>query len=269
MLVQWYVGGNLAVARRAHVVEHGQVALSGPSAALAGDDRPRTAYLGLKPMLPLPMRVVAAHRRTGFAALCGFVSIPLLPATISPLTKAIIAWDIGSAVFLVLAAVMFSGERMSRMAADAEAQEEGEWTVFWLTVAAVTASFAATVGQYSSVKDLAPQGRWMHVLLLGTTVLASWLVTHTLFAFRYAHEYYADDAGGPDVDGGLEFPGGARPDYWDFVYFSAVLGMTFQVSDVQITSRKLRRLATVHGFLSFGFNTVILALAVNIGANLI
>ena len=117
--------------------------------------------------------------------------------------------------------------------------------------------------------SLFPANVEQHVLLLGTTVLASWLVTHTLFAFRYAHEYYADDAGGPDVDGGLEFPGGARPDYWDFVYFSAVLGMTFQVSDVQITSRKLRRLATVHGFLSFGFNTVILALAVNIGANLI
>ena len=69
------------------------------------------------------------------------------------------------------------------------------------------------------------------------------------------------------VRGGLEFPGGEAPDYWDFFYFSAVLGMTFQVSDVQITNRTLRRLATVHGLVSFAFNTVIVALTVNIAAS--
>ena len=70
-------------------------------------------------------------------------------------------------------------------------------------------------------------------------------------------------------DKGLYFPGGDAPDYWDFVYFAIVLGMTFQVSDVQITSRKLRRLATVHGLLGFLFNTVIVALTVNLAANLL
>ena len=69
------------------------------------------------------------------------------------------------------------------------------------------------------------------------------------------------------MDGGLEFPGGLAPDYWDFIYFSLVLGMTFQVSDVQITSRKLRRLATLHGLIGFLFNTVIVALTVNIAAS--
>ncbi len=94
-------------------------------------------------------------------------------------------------------------------------------------------------------------------------------MTHTTFAFRYAHEYYEAPAGAEKVDGGLQFPGEEQPDYLDFLYFSMVLGMTFQVSDVQITSRKFRRLATVHGLLSFLFNTIILALTVNIAAGLL
>ena len=108
----------------------------------------------------------------------------------------------------------------------------------------------------------------MRVVLVAVTLLLSWLVTHVTFAFRYAHEFYATDLGGPDVDRGLEFPGEKEPDYLDFMYFALVLGMTFQVSDVQITSRKLRRVALLHGFLAFLFNTVIIAFTVNIAAGL-
>ena len=74
---------------------------------------------------------------------------------------------------------------------------------------------------------------------------------------------------GSGIAGGLEFPSEKRPDYLDFMYFSLVLGMTFQVSDVQITARKFRRLAAAHGLLSFLFNTIILALTVNIAAGLL
>jgi uncharacterized membrane protein len=94
-------------------------------------------------------------------------------------------------------------------------------------------------------------------------------MTHTLFALRYAHEYYSIVPGGDAVEGGLKFPGDDPPDYWDFFYYALVLGMTFQVSDVEILSRKLRRLASVHGLLGFLFNTVILALSVNIAASLL
>jgi len=94
-------------------------------------------------------------------------------------------------------------------------------------------------------------------------------MTHVTFAFRYAHEYYARDQGGPEADGGLDFPAEKHPDYFDFLYFSLVLGMTFQVSDVQITSRKLRRVAALHGLMSFLFNTVIVALTVNNAAGLL
>lgn len=220
-------------------------------------------------MAVLPLRIIVGHARLVAGAGCGVLAFAVLPATISPLTRAILAWDVGCSALLLLAVVMFSGERMSRMGADARAQEEGEWTVFCLTVASITACFAAIIGQYAQTKDLPAGPRGAYVALVATTLLLSWLVTQVVFALRYAHEYYGRSTSGEAIDGGLAFPGGARPDYWDFVYFALVLGMTFQVSDVQITSRKLRRLASAHGFISFLYNTVILALSVNIAASLL
>ena len=217
------------------------------------------------------LRVLAGHRRLTGGALCGLAAYFCLPATMSPLTQAIVAWDIGCSAFLALVAAMFSGERMSHMAADAAAQEEGEWTVFWLAVVAATASVAALVGDYAAANALPGSLRGLHVALVGATLLLSWLMMHTLFALRYAHGYYAriGDPGGQDVQAGLAFPGVEPPDYWDFFYCSLVIGMACQVSDVQITSRRMRRLATAHGFLSFVFNAVILALSVNFGATLL
>lgn len=170
---------------------------------------------------------------------------------------------------LALSADMFTRERDSTMAQDAARQQEGEWTIFWITVAAVVASFAAVLGEFSQIKSGPPGSELLHIALVTATLLLSWLVTHTFFALRYAHEYYQASSDGTDIDRGLEFPGEKAPDYWDFFYFSVVVGMTFQVSDVQITSRKLRRLAAAHGLLSFLFNTVIVALSVNLGAGLL
>ncbi len=95
----------------------------------------------------------------------------------------------------------------------------------------------------------------------------SWLVTHAVFALRYAHEYYEARADG--ARGGLDFPGKQLPDYLDFLYLAIVIGMTFQVSDVQVTDRYLRQLVMVHGLLSFLFNTIIVALTVNLVAGLL
>jgi uncharacterized membrane protein len=103
-------------------------------------------------------------------------------------------------------------------------------------------------------------------------MLLSWMMAHTTFAFRYAHEFYERDENSTRDDGvagGLEFPNEPRPHYADFMYFSLVLGMTFQVSDVQITSRKFRKLAALQGLISFLFNATIIALTVNIAAGLL
>ena len=105
------------------------------------------------------------------------------------------------------------------------------------------------------------------IAILG--MLFSWLLVHTIFTVRYAHLYYRNDPDQPEMHvGGLKFPSEDRPDFLDFAYFSFVLGMTFQVSDVEISSKTIRRIALFHGLLSFGYNTVIVALTINIIAGL-
>ncbi len=112
-----------------------------------------------------------------------------------------------------------------------------------------------------------------HIFLSATSVFFSWVLIHTVFTLRYAHIYYTYPVCGenetPKCDGGLDFPGTPHPDFLDFAYFSFVLGMTFQVADVNITGRKIRRLALLHGFLSFVYNTIIVALSINIISGMI
>jgi uncharacterized membrane protein len=219
---------------------------------------PRTVWLALRAR-PLLM---------GGAAL-GIAAWLLLPRTLAPLSRAILGWDIGVAFFLLASALRFALAEPARMPAYAAAQEEGEWTIFTLTVAGIAFSFAAILGEFSAIDAHGKGATAFRLALVVATLLASWLMTHLTFAYRYAHEYYARSGQSAEIDAGLAFPDESEPDYWDFLYFSLVLGMTFQVSDVEVTSRKLRRLATVHGFLSFVFNTVILALCVNLAAGLL
>ncbi len=221
----------------------------------------------------LVLRVILAHRRLASGLLCGGVVYLCLPEALALLTRIIAAWDVACIVFLILVAIMFSGERLNHMAADALAQEEGEWTVFFLAVGAAAASVAALIGDYAAAGNVPGPFRALQTAMVGVTLLLSWLTMHTLFSLRYAHGFYAraaeSEPAGQSLHGGLEFPGGAVPDYWDFLYFALVLGMACQTADVQISSRRMRRLATAHGFVSFVFNAVILALSVNFGATLL
>jgi uncharacterized membrane protein len=147
----------------------------------------------------------------------------------------------------------------------AKLQDSSRTFLFLFVIAASLASFGAIVFLLKSSKG---HGATVneHILLAITAVIISWWLLHTIFTLRYAHLYYDTDKddGTPRVGGGLQFPGGDEPDYMDFVYFSFVLGMTFQVSDVEISSKEIRRLAWMHGLLSFAYNTAILALSINV-----
>jgi uncharacterized membrane protein len=218
---------------------------------------------------PWPVRVAVGHFRTSISMVAGVLAYLLLPDELGFTTRSVIAWDLAALMLLLLAAVLFSREGDdASMEENALQQQVGEWTMFWVTLAGVAFSFVALTTELAKAKEIHPFGRSLRVGLVVGTLLISWLTTHLIFAIRYAHEYYTTSRGAAKVDGGLVFPSDDTPDYWDFVYFSLVLGMTFQVSDVQITSRKLRRLATVHGFIGFLFNTIIVALTVNIAASL-
>jgi uncharacterized membrane protein len=223
--------------------------------------------------LGVAWRIVTSRRRLFIGLACGLAAAAVLtsigPGMSTSTGRSILAWDIGVGVYLVLSLYLFLTEDPRQMAADAAAQEEGEWTIFALTVAAVAASMIVITQEFGAAGHLKGADKALHIGLVAVTLLQSWLMMHVTFAYRYAHEYYEISGNGPAVDGGLKFPGEDPPDYMDMLYFALVLGMTFQVSDVVITSRKLRRLATLHGFLAFLFNTVILALTVNLAAGLI
>ena len=219
-------------------------------------------------------RAVRYRPRLVTGVVSGVIAWMLLPPLGPWVTRAVVAWDIGVVVFLGCAALLFTTEAAAQMPENAAREQEGEWTIFFFTLAAAVVSFVAIFGVFANSKDLPPELKSLRVVVVSITLFASWLMTHVTFAFRYAHEYYSRDETPPSAppgtfDGGLDFPGEKRPDYLDFMYFALVLGMTFQVSDVQITSRKLRRLATLHGLVGFLYNTVILALTVNIAAGLL
>ena len=126
---------------------------------------------------------------------------------------------------------------------------------------ASTVSLFAAVGLLRRAREVAGgQTALLLGLCLGAVVTA-WALTHTAYTLRYAHLYYRDDG---DGEGGLSFPGGRSPDYFDFAYFAFTVGMAFQVSDVTITSAAIRRAVLGHALLSFAYNTAILALALNL-----
>ena len=215
---------------------------------------------------PWVLRVARAHPRMIAAFVCGAAVVGVLQLA-GFNGRLIVGWDAFAVVLMTLTALQAAGAGPAEMAANAEAQDAGEWTVFWVTVLGISASFVAVVSEFSDLKDASSGMRHLRVSLVAITLAVSWIATHVVFALRYAHEYYEAAPGG--LRGGLVFPDEPHPDYWDFLYFAGVIGMTFQVSDVQIADRRLRRLALVHGILAFAFNTIIVALTVNLAAGLL
>lgn len=176
-----------------------------------------------------------------------------------------VAWVAGVALFLGLTTLIIARGTPERVRLRARQLDARRWVILFIIVTAAAVSLLAlglTLHKEAGETAMVLASR---LLLTALTVVASWTLTHTMFALHYAHHYYGDGPDpGDDDRGGLAFPGGELPDYWDFVYFSVVVGMTCQVSDVQVTSRTMRRMTLVHGVLAFFFNTVILALAVNL-----
>ena len=210
------------------------------------------------------LRVGRAHKRLALSAILGVAVILALPASLTAITRALIGWDIGVLAYLAAAAVLMSRSPTAAIRRNAAAQDEGGFAVLALTVIAAVASLGAIFAEAAAVERGNPDYA-AYVSLTIVTVVLSWTFTHAIFALHYAHEYYGEHA----RKQGLKFPGGDDPDYWDFVYFAFVIGMTFQVSDVAVTNKSIRRMVVAHGALSFFFTTAIVALTVNIAANII
>ena len=214
-----------------------------------------------------PVRIARAHRRLLFSLAIGLVVIFLLPTSLRLSSRLLIGWDLGVALYLARAIFVLANFDLKGVRQRAASQDEGGLLILMLTVAAAVASLVAIFAELGSVKGGADTSDKLYVALAIVTILLSWSFIHFIFAFHYAHAYYGEGHGGNS--GCLKFPEDKQPDYWDFVYFSFVVGMTFQVSDVQVTSKLMRRFVVAHGVVSFIYNVVILALVVNIGSQFI
>jgi uncharacterized membrane protein len=179
-------------------------------------------------------------------------------------TSVLVAWDVAVAVYTLLAFQVVASSSIEQIRRRAAHEDEGRSTILMLTVAAAVVSIVAIFVELRGPGG-AGQREPVRLILAGVTILLSWTLIHTVFALHYAHEFYDESAAR-----GMAFPGGdERPDYWDFVYFAFVIGMTSQVSDVGVTDKRIRRTVAAHGVVSFLFNVALLALTVNIAASAI
>jgi uncharacterized membrane protein len=213
---------------------------------------------------PRIVRLARSHLRLWISIALGVAVMAALPATWRLATRLLIGWDIGVLFYLVLVAAMMARSTVTELRLHAAAQDEGARALLALIVVAAMASLGAIFAELAAIDRVDP-GYGLYVALAIGTVVLSWTFTHTIFALHYAYEFYGDR----NCANGLRFPDDDTPDYWDFIYFSFVIGMTFQVSDVAVTNKLLRRMVVAHGALSFFFTTAIVALTVNIAANVI
>jgi uncharacterized membrane protein len=211
--------------------------------------------------LPRIVRAVRARPRLFLAAVLGIVIGLLLPSEWRVTTRLLVTWDVGVGLYLALAFQAMAKADIARIRRRAAMLDEDRIAFLILTAGAALATIAAIVAELGDKETARAPA---HLALAIVTIVLSWAFTHTIFALHYAHEFYVENR---YEDGGLAFPGKEQPDYWDFAYFSLVIGMTSQVSDVAVTAKGIRRTVLAHGVVSFFFNVALLALTVNIAAS--
>lgn len=184
------------------------------------------------------------------------------------LSRLALGWDVGAALFLIEAAIKLTRSRSTDdIRQRSAALDEAGPAVLPLALFAAVASVVVVIGE--ALRAASDGGTGSAAVLALATVALSWSFVHVMFAFHYAHAFYAPAPGRKTERGGLIFPGGEAPDYWDFLHFSLIIGVAQQTADIQIADKALRRTTTVHSVTAFLFNTVIVALTVNMAVSLL
>lgn len=195
--------------------------------------------------------------------LAGFAVGALLPLYVTELrgvTRFLVAWDFGVGLYLILAFWMIAHSGVTEIHRQSLAQDEGGFAILVLTIV----SACASVGAVFTWLEIATRAETFALPVLAfllLTIMMSWAFIHTMFALHYAHEFYAEHH---KTGGGLIFPRDPEPTYWDFVYLAFSIGTATQVSDVEISSKRIRRTVTLHGIVSFFFNVTVIALTVGL-----
>ena len=212
-----------------------------------------------------------AHYRLMISLIIGAVVFLGFDGKLTTPALILVVWISIALTIILLDWIIIASSHPREVRKIAKLQDSSRTVLFVFITAASVASLGAIVYLLKSTKGLPEVNKNEHILLAIAAVVISWWLLHTIFSLRYAHFFYDTDTddGGTRTGGGLDFPGKEEPDYLDFVYFSFVIGMTFQVSDVVITSRHIRRVVLMHALMSFAFNTAILALSINVISGLV
>lgn len=214
------------------------------------------------------VRSLRARPRLVSSAALGLAVGLVLPHAVagSAATRALLGWNVFALLDLALALRMMARTRSEQIIHDALRQDDGRVAVLVLVLLSSVAVLAAVGTQVAAARALQGWVRGAHLALAALTVFSSWAFTQASFALHYAHEFFlARRRGQPD---GLQFPGTPDPAYLDFLYFACVIGTSGQTADVAFTASAMRPLGLAHCLHAFFFNTMVLALTINIAAGL-
>jgi uncharacterized membrane protein len=215
-------------------------------------------------------RAIVDQPRIYMGAAAWIIAYFLLPASLPSALREAAAWCLGGLVYLAFAAWSMKRYTVDHIKERAERQDQSGIVIFVLILLAIISSFVAIAGLLHAAKSEASEtAKLSNVLIAAATIFISWSMMQVVFTFHYAHEHYAPQNVNPNKLAGLDFPKDTKPDYWDFLYFATSIGAASQTSDVTITSKRMRRLVTLHAVISFFFNAMVLALTVNLAASLI
>ena len=176
-------------------------------------------------------------------------------------------WDAFALSFIIFSWIVFFKRPVAQIIKQAN-DDDGSRAFVMISI--LVSSFASmfTVLLLMIAKEKSPDREIIIILLCIMGMLLSWIMVHTIFCFHYAHMYYSESLDDTVNNSALDFPGEKHPNYLDFAYFSFIIGMTFQVSDVQIYSHKIRKTVLAHSLLAFALNTFVVALTINLIAGL-
>ena len=181
-------------------------------------------------------------------------------------SRLLLGWLAASTTYLVLVwwGVGRLGAEQTRLRA--KTYDPGSGAIALVVVARAWVSLGGVLVAIDAASTLYGMARWGHIALSLLALCTAWLMVQTVFALRYARHYYRSTRSDAAHVGGLRFPGNNDPSYADFAYYAAIIGMTSQVSDVQVETTAMRRLTLAHGLVSFAFNLLVLALTINVVA---
>lgn len=226
---------------------------------------------------PAPLRHILLRIRLFSSVAVGLLTYVALPSFLENTTRGLAAWNVAIVAYLVLVGFMMARSTHESMRRRAKELDEGRYTVLVLAMIAALSSLAAIIYELFNLKNAASGVVAIHVGLSVTTIITSWSFVHVIFTEHYAHAYYfLDDEDDDGVEApasqmreSLHFPGQRRPDYLDFLYFSFTIGVANQTADTEVVSRGMRALVLIHSIISYFFNTIILALTINIAASML